>query len=388
MSTPIEVEDLLERLLRTDSRNPALAADSPGEGAIARQVATVLEAMGLEVTLQPVDGERANVIAVLPGIESAATVILEAHLDTVPADAATMAVRREGRRLYGRGACDTKGSLAAMIGAVDLLRRMPGPRPTVLLVGAVDEEYIMRGARQLARTLPSADAVVIGEPTSLLPARAHNGFVRVSVGVRGTAAHSSRAEMGVNAIVQAGRLVTDIDAGLGHRLRAASASIAGPALLSATMISGGIAPNVIPDRCTIWFDRRVPPGIDPLAALEELRAEVDAICARTGIDAAVDEPLVALGGLDTPPQSLAVRAACQAASTVLARDIESVGVTYSTDACCFYDRPDLPCVVLGPGSIEQAHGEVEWIDLDEVIAARDLYVQLALDIHALKETAA
>lgn len=388
MNTPIDVEELLERFLRTDSRNPELAATSPGEGAVARQLADVLDTMGLDVTLQPVGGERANVIAVLPGIESRSTVILEAHLDTVPGGEATMAVHREGRRIYGRGACDTKGSLAAMVAAIDRLRRLPGPRPTVLLVGAVDEEYIMQGARLLAGSLPSADAVVIGEPTSLLPARAHNGFVRVSMEVRGTAAHSSQAELGTNAIVQAGRLVIELDTGLGARLRAASTSIAGPALLSATMVSGGIAPNVIPDRCTIWFDRRVSPGMDPLSALDEFRDEVDAICKRTGIDAAVNEPLVALGGLDASPHSLVVRAACHAASAVLARDVESIGVTYSTDACCFYDRPDLPCVVLGPGSIDQAHGEVEWIDLDEVIAARDLYVQLVLDVHALKETAA
>lgn len=388
MSAAIDVGDLLERLLRTDSRNPELTMASRGEGVIARHLAEVLGAMGLDVTLQTVDGDRANVIAALPGVDSTATVILEAHLDTVPADPATMAVHREGGRIYGRGACDTKGSLAAMVGALDRLRRLPGPRPTVLLVGAVDEEYIMRGARLLAASLPSADAVVIGEPTSLLPARAHNGFIRVSVEVRGTAAHSSRAEMGTNAIVQAGRLVIELDAGLGHRLRTASTSIAGPALLSATMISGGIAPNVIPDQCTIWFDRRVSPHMNPQAALDELRSEIDAICARTSIDAVVNEPLAALGGLDTSRHSLAVRAACQAASTVLARDIESIGVTYSTDACCFYERTDLPCVVLGPGSIDQAHGDVEWVDLDEVVAARDVYVQLVLDVHALKESTA
>lgn len=381
-ATGLNVEELLEQLVRIDSRNPDLAADSPGERQLAEVVADILTGIGMETTLVPVIGERPNVVGVLPGIDSDATVIFEAHLDTVPAGPETMDVRREGRLLYGRGSSDTKGCLAAMIVAAERLARHPGPRPTLIVAGVCDEEYIMRGARALATTLPSADAVVIGEPTSLIPARAHNGFIRFPVIVIGEAAHSSRAELGVNAIVQAARLVLELDATVGERRRLNPHPVAGPALLSATLIDGGTAPNVIPHRCTVWFDRRLSPGETPEAALAEIRTVIEQLCRRESIQVELPEPLIALGALDTPADSPAVRAAEQASGLVLGRAVTAGGVTYSTDACCFYDRPDLPSVVLGPGSIDQAHAKTEWIDLDELVSACDIYYELALAVDA------
>jgi acetylornithine deacetylase/succinyl-diaminopimelate desuccinylase-like protein len=378
---PLDVEALLEELCRIDSRNPDLADDSPGERRLAERVGELLRGIGADVRIIPVIGERANVIGILPGIDSDAVVVLEAHLDTVPATAAAMRIFRDGRRLHGRGTSDTKGCLAAMIVAADALARRSGPRPTIIVAGVCDEEYIMRGALSLAAELPAADAVVIGEPTSLIPARAHNGFIRTQVVVVGEAAHSSRASLGVNAIERASLLVQELDRGLGERRRNAPHPLAGHALLSATMVDGGIAPNVIPDRCSLWFDRRVAPDETPGAALAELHDEIAAICARHGIQVELPEPLIALGGLDTPEDSPVIRAAELASAAVLGRPVTAGGVTYSTDACTFGERADLPVVVLGPGSIDQAHVDDEWIDLDELVASVGLYCDFAMRIH-------
>ncbi|MBO3084733.1 M20/M25/M40 family metallo-hydrolase [Cellulomonas fengjieae] len=382
---PIDAAVLLEELARIDSRNPDLSPDSAGERALAERVAQIVAGLGMDVRLIPVLDDRPNLVAVLPGVDSDATVIFEAHLDTVPADAGTREVRREGRRLYGRGTCDTKGSLAAMIAAIDRLSRTAGPRPTVLLACAVDEEYLMRGAGQLATELPSADVVVVGEPTSLVPARAHNGFLRFRVEVLGRSAHSSRAALGVNAINQAARLVLALDATVGERRRASPHPLAGHALLSATMVDGGIAPNVIPDRCSVLFDRRVAPGERPEEALAEAYEAIAQICERESITVELPEPLVSLGALETPPDAVAVVAAEAAASRALGRDVSAGGVTFSTDACCFYDRPDLPSVVLGPGSIDEAHGSVEWIELDDVDTAVRIYYDLAMTAHTIRQ---
>jgi acetylornithine deacetylase len=380
----LDVEELLELLVTTDSRNPDLAPGSQGEGPIAELVAGILRDLGLETTLVPVLDGRSNVVGVLPGVDSDVTVIFEAHLDTVPASPETMLVRREGRRLYGRGSSDAKGSLAAMICATERLARQGGPRPTVVVVGVCDEEYIMRGAESMAIDLPTADVVVIGEPTSLVPARAHNGFIRFSVTVIGLAAHSSRAELGINAISQASALVLALDQTVGERLRSQPHPLTGPALLSATIISGGTAPNIVPDRCTILFDRRLSPGETPEEALEEIDREIAAASARDGIRAERAEPLIALAGLDTPVESIAVQAAEQASSRVLGNTVVAIGVTYSTDACRLAGRPDLPSVILGPGSIDQAHADVEWIELDEVVAACGLYADLAMTVHRIR----
>lgn len=379
----LDVEELLEQLVQLDSRNPDLSPDSAGEQPLADFVAHLLESFGVQTSMLPALPGRSNLLGVLEGRDSEATVIFEVHLDTVPASEKTREVRRDGRLLFGRGSSDPKGSLAAMLSATKMLADAPGPRPAVLLVGVCDEEYLMRGSAELAKTLPPADAVVIGEPTSLIPARAHNGFMRFTITVHGRAAHSSRAELGVNAITEGARLISALDSAIGHRLRTQPHPLTGPASLSPTVAQGGGAANIIPDRFTIWFDRRLSPGETPAGALAEIDAELTVLRSDRGIDARRSEPTIALAALDSPADSIAVRAAEQAATSVLGSPTAAIGVTYSTDACRFADRLDLPCIILGPGSIEQAHTDEEWIDLDQVVAAEQLYFELAMNVHAL-----
>jgi acetylornithine deacetylase len=375
-SDPLDVEALLEHLVSIDSQNPDLAPGSPGERPLAEEVARILTGLGLETRTHHTLDDRSNVVGVLPG-NTGQAILLEAHLDTVPAPPGPLVVARNGRRLYGRGSCDTKGSLAAMITAVGRLASRPGRRPTVVVASVVDEEYLMRGAAKLIDQIPEVAGVIIGEPTSLVPVRAHNGFIRVRVHAGGRSVHSSKANLGHNAILASARLVTALDNSLGERLRHRHDPLTGPALLTPTMISGGIAPNVVPDHCEVWFDRRLAPGEPPQEALAEidevldrLRAEGDAIRR--------DEPIVALPGLQTPEDHPLVRVAEHAVAAVSGSRHTSTGVTYSTDACHLGGQGKLPCVVLGPGSIDQAHTVDEWIDLDEVRQAVDIYTELVM----------
>lgn len=377
-TTQTDVEELLERLVRIDSRNPDLAPDAPGERAMAEAVAAELERIGMRTTLTTVLDDRPNVVGVLPGTMPGPAVVLEAHLDTVPGEVGPSAIRHEGRRLYGRGTCDTKGSLAAMIVAVERLAADPRPRPTVVIVGLADEEYIMRGAAAFldsVHELGPIAGVVIGEPTSLLPIRAHNGFIRVYAHAHGRSVHSSKAHLGSNAILSAARAITRLDDELGEHLRRRNHPLTGPALLTATMISGGIAPNVVADECAICFDRRLAPHEQPEAALNEIRDVLHQL-GNDGDRVELAEPIVALPGMDTPADHPFVVAT--EAAVLAALDVQAIsgGVTYSTDACHLSDRGGLPCVVFGPGSIDQAHTVDEWIDLDEVVAAVDVYVEI------------
>lgn len=370
-------EAVLEQLVRIDSRNPELAPDSPGEGPMAEATAQLLEDLGLQVSLAEVRTGRPNVIGVLPGDDDLPTLALEAHLDTVPTPPGGIPVRVEGRRLHGRGACDTKGTLVSMIGAVQRLAASGGRRPTVLVVGAVDEEYVMQGAAALLDQLPPVDGVVVGEPTSLVPVRAHNGFIRVRAHVHGRPAHSSKAHLGENAILGASRVLLQLDDEVGAALRDRSHPLTGPALLTATMIEGGVAPNIVPDRCSIWLDRRLAPGEDPRQAL----AEIDAVFARrrdAGDRVELDEPLISLPGLETEPADPFVLAIERAVGAALGVPRTSEGVTYSTDACYLNGHGGIPCVVLGPGSIDQAHTADEWVDLDEVVRGVDVFHELLL----------
>jgi acetylornithine deacetylase/succinyl-diaminopimelate desuccinylase-like protein len=142
------------------------------------------------------------------------------------------------------------------------------------------------------------------------------------------------------------------------------------------MVSGGIAPNVVPDRCEVMFDRRLAPGESVEGALGEIEA-VLATLRGEGVTAHMDEPIVALPAVETVGQAPIVRAAEDAVAGVLGRHSPAHGVTYSTDACFLSGHAGLPCVVLGPGSIDQAHTDDEWVDLDEVGTAVDIYVALA-----------
>jgi acetylornithine deacetylase/succinyl-diaminopimelate desuccinylase-like protein len=373
---PTDVEALLEHLVGIDSQNPDLAPGSPGEGALAGEVARILTGLGLEARTHDTLEGRPNVVGVLPGTTGQA-LLLEAHLDTVPAPPGPLVVRRERRRLYGRGSCDTKGSLAAMIAAVGRLAGQPGPRPTVVIAGVVDEEYIMRGAAKLIDHIPEVAGVVIGEPTSLVPVRAHNGFIRVRVHADGHSVHSSKADLGHNAILTSARLLTALETSLGKRLRQRRHPLTGPALLTPTMTSGGIAPNIVPDHCEVWFDRRLAPGEAPHSALAEIDKVLDRLRAE-GDTIRRDEPIVVLPGLETPEDHPLVRATEQAVEAVSGSRRRSEGVTYSTDACYLGGQGGLPCVVMGPGSINQAHTVDEWIDLDEVVLAVDIYAELVM----------
>lgn len=378
-----DVGSLLEDLVRIDSRNPDLCPKSPGEGPIAKHVARVLSRLGLAVSVVSAVGRRPNVIGVLPGTPGHATVVLEAHLDTVPADPETLRVYRRGRFLYGRGACDTKGSLAAMIGAVERVSHIHGTRPTIVLAGVADEEFVMRGAHALLQQLPHVDAVVVGEPTSLLPVRAHNGFIRVKAIVSGVAAHSSKAHLGVNAVTGAATVITMLESTLGTILRLNPDPLTGPAYLTATMIEGGIAPNVVPDRCEILFDRRLSPHETVEGALADLEGILEGLRQSQEIDVILDDPIVALAGFQAVADSPIIVAAQNAAARITGLDVPAGGVTYSTDACYLAGVGKMSCVVLGPGSIDQAHARVEWVDLDEVDLAVNIYVDLALEFDRL-----
>ena len=151
----MDVDALLVELVSIDSTNPKLDPSAPGEAAMGERLGELLVSLGFSVETHVVAPGRSNVVGVLPGDPSLPAVLLEAHLDTVPAPAGGIPVRRDGERLYGRGACDCKGALAAMLVAVERLAASATPRPTIVLAGVVDEETSMTGSAALARVAPA-----------------------------------------------------------------------------------------------------------------------------------------------------------------------------------------------------------------------------------------
>jgi acetylornithine deacetylase/succinyl-diaminopimelate desuccinylase-like protein len=377
----VDVIDLLVELVGIESTNTTLEPDGPGEAAIAARLAELLDRLGLTVSTREVAPGRPNVLGTLPGNPAWPALLFEAHLDTVPAPAGGIPVRRDGDRLTGRGTCDCKGALAAMVVALGRIAAVdPAARPTVLLAGAVDEESSMTGSAALLGTLAATDVsiggAVIAEPTSLVPVRAHHGVVRAALTASGRSAHAAKAHLGVNAVNAMARTITALDEQVGRRLAAVAHPLAGPALLNATVIRGGTAPNIVPDHCEVILDRRTPPGTTPDAVV----AEIEAVLAErraAGDDVHLGEPFVALPGVETDAGEPVVVAAERAASAALDRPVTAGGVPFATDACNLLGSGGIPCVVLGPGSIDYAHTADEWVPLSEVVAAVDVYEAIA-----------
>jgi acetylornithine deacetylase len=366
------VIDLLAELVAIDSVNPAHGG--PGEAGVGQFLLGFFGRRGIETFMQPVLPGRENVIAVLPGADRSRRIILEAHMDTVSVDGMTIPpfdpVIREGR-LYGRGACDTKGGLAAMAQAVvDHAASRRPPPCDVWLAAVVDEEHAYRGVVTLCDGT-TAEAAIVAEPTSLRIVTATKGCVRFRIRVDGRAAHSSRPELGTSAILGAARLTLAIDE-LHRGLAATVHPLLGPATGSIGIIAGGTQINIVPETCTLAIDRRLLPGESPGGALAEYQRIIDMLAARdASFRATLEPPMLVDETLETAADAPVVRVASAVASED-SLDPVVVGVPYGSDASKL-SRHGIDSIVFGPGSIDQAHAAVEFVPTAEVERAAAFY---------------
>jgi acetylornithine deacetylase len=373
------VVGLLRELVGIESVNLAYPG-GVGEAAMADAVERWARAAGFRVERQELGTGQANVLVTLDVPGATGTLLYEAHMDTValaPMPRALDAAVRDGR-VYGRGACDTKGSLAAMMVALErLAARRNELAVNVALVAVVDEEHAFTGVTRYVESDAEATAAVVGEPTDLRLVVAHKGCVRGEIRTVGRAAHSSEPHLGVSAIdAMADVLVglRDMPATLARRAH----PLLGSPTFSVGLIAGGTGVNVVPAGCTITYDRRTLPGERPEDALAELDAALDRVRSRRP-DATIGRPSPYLvdDALDTDPGdplALAASAACAA----LGVDPASIGVPYGTDASKVQGHRGIPAVVLGPGSIGQAHGADEFVPIDELRRAVEIYAGIAL----------
>lgn len=378
----------------------------PGEARLALYLESLFASLGISTLRVPVLPGRDNLLAWIEGRPSSGghrrVVLIDAHQDTVSADGMTVepfgAELRDGR-LYGRGACDTKGGMAAaIVAAARLLADPPPAMPSLLLAFTVNEEHGFDGARRLADVWGRApntadetaevvhranqgdarlavpfpmvrpDAVVVLEPTELDVVVAHKGVVRWRAVARGRPAHSSRPDDGLNAIYRMARAVTAIERYAEEVLaRREADALCGRPTLCVSTIHGGTSVNTVPDRCSILLDRRLAPGETPEAARREL---VDALDAEGLARLVEHEPpqLCAPALMPTPASRALARRLAAAVESVCRTTCAERGAAYATNAAC-YAEAGVPAVVFGPGSIAQAHTADEWIAVDQVVQA-------------------
>jgi len=369
------VIDLLGQLVQIPSINPTLNAQG-SEEEIVEFCASTLADRGFEVELVPVSPGRTNVLGWIRGGKEG-LLVCESHLDTVPESHESCSFDIRDGKMYGRGACDTKASGAAMICAlVALSKDVPfDERPTMLFAGAIDEEAMMTGAIALLPILAKADMVVVGEPTELVPLRAHNGILRFDLAISGETAHSALANAGSNAIVHAAKLIVMFEDRKSELLRQATHQLTGQGTFTLTHVTGGVATNMVPDRCELKFDRRLVPGEDVVEVLQGIDSFLDE-CRAQGIKVVRSEPTVCRKPMELNAKHALVTTAEEACSQARGRPVSAGGATFCTDASVFSGESNIPCIVLGPGNIAQAHVPEEWVDLSEVEAAVGVYYDL------------
>jgi acetylornithine deacetylase len=359
-----EIIDLLRQLVAIDSINPDLVPGSAGEEKIASFIADWFGNAGLEVVWEePVPG-RPNVIGIARGTGGGQTLLLNAHMDTV--GVAGMVQPHEpfiqDHRLYGRGAYDMKGGLAAIMiaGAAAKKRSLRGD---VIIIAVSDEEFASIGTTSIVKNW-HADAAIVTEPTGLNICTAHKGFVWLDIETEGIAAHGSRPDLGVDAIVKMGKILVGIEE-LDRLLHSSpSHHLLGTGSVHASLIHGGQELSSYPNHCFLSVERRTVPGetlqkveaemngvLEPIASSDSnFKASIKTQMVREPFETSLDEPIVRTLLHKTPP--------------ILGYEPKEIGHTGWMDSALL-SSAGIPTVIFGPGG-EGAHAVVEWSNLQHV----------------------
>jgi acetylornithine deacetylase len=354
---------LLSDLVSVNSINPSLVPGAPGEAAVAEVAAQALRAGGLDVVFQEAAPGRPNVVGVLEGREPGPAIMLCGHLDTVGVEGMTnpFTPRVVDGRLYGRGAQDMKGGVAAMIAAAVMLATK-WRRGRLLVACVADEEYESIGADALVQEW-TADAAIVTEPTDLTMAVGHKGFAWIEVTTTGRAAHGSRPKEGRDAIVDMGRVLMELDARDRELQARPPSEHQGTASLHASIISGGRELSVYPDRCVLQIERRTVSGEEDSVIIREMNAILESLHAadhgfRADARLMTSRPPYRLSPVEPLPMALAASLESRGLSTTPA------GMSFWTDAAILAGA-GIPSLLFGPGGAG-LHSVEEYVNLADV----------------------
>ena len=370
--------ELTRLLVKVDSRNPDLVAGAPAEGEVARALASVLEAWGFRVSLQEVVPGRPNVVARI-GTPGGRSLMFNGHLDVVGVEGMTHppfdAMTTDGR-LYGRGAADMKGGVAAMCCAA-WRAAQAGLAGEVVVAAVVDEEWQSAGTKCLIERGVRADACIVTEPTRLAIAPAHKGFTWTELSFTGRAAHGSRYDVGIDAIRHAGLFLAELDRLEREELVLHTHPLLGHASLHASSISGGSGWSTYPDQCLMTVERRTVPGESPDDAVHEMSHALKRVTASEDSVRGEVRHVFSQWPSDVPVDAPVVRS-LSAALQGVGEPVTVEGLSAWTDAALL-NAAGIPAICYGPGDISLAHSATEWVEEREITRATAVLERLALD---------
>ncbi len=353
MNSPRSVVELAQALVRIPSVNPHgdPGTDGVGEKRVAEWLVKFLRGIGAVVELREVLPDRPNVVARWPSDrEGKPRVLFAPHTDTVSVEGMTIdpfgGELRDGK-IWGRGASDTKGPMAAMLWALREMRdELPRLGHEIWFAGLMGEEASQHGSRALAAE-ERFDFVIVGEPTGLDVVHTHKGSAFLYLTTRGVAAHGARPDLGVNAIAKMLDVLAVVQTEIAADFAAQRDPVLGASTLSIGTIRGGSKTNIIPDLCEVSVDMRLVPAHYRPTIIDEFRARLQRVCPDLEVTSDPAPPLLT----DPSHPLIAKLGECGA---------KPIGAPWFCDACFFAER-GMPSVAVGPGSIAQAHTKDEWI---------------------------
>ena len=377
----IQLKDLLSELIQTPSVNPdgdpGTCSENTGEKKMAMKVGGIFENIGAEVYYDEVEPDRPNVIAKFPGSDNKPQILLAPHLDTVGVGGMTIepfgGIQKDGK-IYGRGASDTKGTMAAMIWALNRIgkKKIKDLGIGVTFVGFMGEETGQPGSNHFAKKYHREyDFAVVGEPTNNNIVSRHKGTLWITLECKGKPAHGSTPEKGENAISKMATLVNWLDKDFRTLLKSKEYQneLLGFPTLNIGRISGGTRTNIVADQCAIEIDFRLTPELSTTQAYKKLKELLD----KNGFTDVVMITKLTCEPLHTPDSNEYIQKLINLNSRS-----EIVGAPWFCDAAVLSSMGGIPSVAAGPGSIDQAHTHDEWICEKDLESGADFYEDFLL----------
>ncbi len=367
------VRELLQKLVRINSVNEN---DEQGDrDCPEREIANVVEAflidIGMSVRRYPMAPGRDNLVAHWPDQTGSKSFAYQAHMDTVTVSNMTIdpfSANIEDGKMWGRGTCDTKGSMASWLTALKIAKDAGWSFvDNVCFVATCAEETGTRGAYSLAKHNLDIDAICIGEPTNCQVVTCHKGTYWTQLHTEGKSCHASMPEKGHNAIHAMSKAIQFIENTYIPSLDKLAHPLLGPPTLSVGKIEGGIATNIVPASCTANLDFRILPGQSPQDVNQQFLASLRSAVPNETFSTT---DIHAQTPVETPADHPWVRNLIASASPINDQT-QPAGVTYYTDAGALGEA-GINCIVFGPGSIAQAHTATEFLDLDQLYQATEI----------------
>lgn len=370
--------DVLKELIRIPSFNP------PGnEIQIAECIRGILKKIDIPAEVEPVDKDRANVTGILKSAGPGPVLVLNGHLDTVPVKENwghdPFSGEIDGNRIYGRGAADMKGAIAAMIGAAKKLKESNDKiKGTLLLSFVADEERKNSGTMRFLEKYKDIDYAVVGEPSDLDIVISNRGVLRLEISTFGKAGHASNPSGGINAIYRMNKAISSLME-LAESYGSNTENYTQKPSLSVSLIKGGTAENIIPDACEIVIDRRTVYHENTQEVIEEITGRFEEIRRKDSTFDYSYKVTEELGpwkaGDDSGLLKMAGRVyqGCFKKRPVL----KDLGATCET---ALFAEKGADTMVFGPGSIKQAHTKDEYIEISQLTGACEYYYRLIKEV--------